>query len=185
MFPPMTGFKFTKKDYILYLLNRIEPEKSDRYKLNKVAFFVEFCFIHNTNQELTNVSYAGIDKGPIIDGYKALLEDMASEGLVKLVGYRVMPLAKPTVEVPDHIRLYIDPLITKYTSLTNGELINLAHSTDSYQITTKAEKEMGNVINKELAHLETFFDDEVEEDIAEDNLPPIQENKLEDYAFGQ
>ncbi|MAF20730.1 MAG: hypothetical protein CMI55_03545 [Parcubacteria group bacterium] len=40
---------FKKEDYILYILNNLEPEKSDKIRLNKVAFFVEFAFVHHNS----------------------------------------------------------------------------------------------------------------------------------------
>jgi hypothetical protein len=59
--------KLNIEDYILYILNKLEPRKSDKIRLNKLAFFVEFAFLHRFNIPLSNVEYAGIDLGPVID----------------------------------------------------------------------------------------------------------------------
>ena len=49
----MNDFKFKIEDYILYILSKIEPAKSDKIRLNKVAFFVEFAYMFKKQKELS------------------------------------------------------------------------------------------------------------------------------------
>ena len=65
--------KLTIEDFILYILNKLEPEKSDKIRLNKLAFFTEFAFLHRFNQPLSNAEYAGISLGPVIDNYDTIM----------------------------------------------------------------------------------------------------------------
>lgn len=178
-------FKFNERDYLLYLLQHIKPSKSDKIKLNKVAFFVEFGYLHKTGHELSDASYAGINRGPVVDNYSDILEGMEKNELLQIENYRIIGLKEPGTEVPEEVSEIIDPLIEKYSNLSNGELIALSHATDSYLITTNNEKEMGNIIEKDLAALETFFEGDLrQEEIKEDNLPSIQKDNLVGYEFG-
>lgn len=182
----MGDFKFTKKDFILYLLARIEPKRADLVCLNKLAFFTEFYFKYKTGNELSESNYAAIDYGPVIDRYRDCLVEMETEGLVKLSEYKVSLCSSDDLDVPEEIQNLIDPIIEKYTQLNNRELISLSHDTDSYKITTDNEKVMGNMIDKDLASLETFFDseelDEYSEKELDELLPDIDLKDLEKKA---
>ena len=176
-------FSLNVEDYILYILNNLEPEKSDKIRLNKIAFFVEFAYIFYNEKPLSNANYAAIDNGPIIDRYTSILEKMQKKKKVKIDEYIIRPLKSPTITIPEEISLFIDSMIEKYSPLTNRELIGLSHSTDSYKITTDNGKVMGNIIDKDLALLETFFseDEGSEIQVEEDALPVIDEKKLVRY----
>lgn len=171
------------KDYILYILNRLEPEKSDKIKLNKVAFFVEFAFFFFKGKPLSRAQYAAIDAGAVIDSYNSILKEMQKEKKITIDGHIVRPLKSPNTTIPEEVSSFINPLIKKYSLLSNTELINLSHSTDSYKITTNNGKVMGKIINKELAFLETFFcdDETIEKPIDENKLPVIDKEKLIRY----
>jgi len=177
---------FRKEDYILYILNNLEPEKSDKIRLNKFAFFVEFAFIHHNERPLSSVKYAAINKGAVIDDYDLILKKMAKNKKIKIDGYIVRPLKSPNTQLPEEISNFLDFYIKKYSLFTNEELINLSHSTDSYKITTKNEKVMGRIIDKKLAVLETFFDEGIKYDenqINESKLPIIDKGGLTRYEF--
>ncbi len=179
-------FKLNKEDYILYILNKLEPEKSDKIKLNKIAFFVEFAYFLKFKHDLSDTEYAAINMGPIIDGYELILKDMQKRRLVKVDGYIVRPLESPKIDISDDERIFIDGLINRYSKFRNNELIALSHATDTYKITTDNERQMGNKINKKLALLETFLaDSDGEEDnllFSEDELPKINRSQLIQYA---
>ena len=64
-----TAQQLTTEDLILHILNKLEPEKSDKIRLNKLAFFTEFAFLHRFNKPLSNAEYASIDLGPVIWNY--------------------------------------------------------------------------------------------------------------------
>lgn len=182
----MSDFKFTKKDFILYLLARIEPKRADLVCLNKLAFFTEFYFKYKTGNDLSNSNYAAIDYGPVINHYRECLTEMETEGLIKLNKYKVSLCSSSSLNVPEEVQNMIDPIIEKYTQLNNRELISLSHDTDSYKITTDNEKVMGNMIDKDLASLETFFDSEELAEYSEDELdellPDIDLNDLKKKA---
>lgn len=169
----MSDFKFTKKDFILYLLARIEPKRADLMCLNKLAFFTEFYFKYKTGRDLSDSSYAAIDYGPVINRYRDCLTEMEGEGLVKLNKYKISLCSIAEADVPEEIQDLIDPIIEKYAQLNNSELISLSHDTDSYKITTDNEKVMGNMIDKNLASLETFFDSEELSEYSEDELDEL------------
>ena len=175
--------KLNKEDFILYILNKLEPEKSGKLILNKIAFFVEFAFLQKYNQDLSSAEYAAINHGPVIDGYDEILKDMEKKKLIKIDGYMVRPLNFPKIEISDEQREFIDRVIEKYSSLSGSELRGLSHQTDSYKITTDNEKVMGKRINKKLAMLETFLiEDEVDDTSLESELPKINRSELIQYA---
>jgi hypothetical protein len=174
---------FNTEDYILYILNRLEPDKSDKIKLNKIAFFVEFAYFFNKEKALSDAQYAAIDKGAVIDSYDLILKKMQKEKKITIDGYIIRPLQFPKIDVPEDASLFIDPLIKKYSSLNNNELIGLSHDTDSWKITTNNEQIMGNIIDKKLAFLETFFceNEADEKTINENKLPIVDRGKLIEY----
>lgn len=179
------SFLFKIEDYILYILNRLKPEKSDKIKLNKVAFFVEFAYLFFKGKPLSKAQYAAIDNGAVIDSYDPILKKMQKEKKITIDGYIVRPLKSPDATIPEEISSFLDPLIQKYALLDNSVLINLSHSTDSYKITTDNEKIMGRIIDKNLAPLETFFDEDkvVECEIDENKLPVVDKKKLVRYGI--
>ena len=178
------NFIFNTKDFILYILNRIEPTRSDKIRLNKMAFFVEFAYIFYNNKNLSNIKYAAINKGPVIDGYDILLKEMEKEKLISINKFMLRPLVNSRTDVPTDIANFIESIIDKYSKLSRSELISLSHNTDSYKITTDNEKKMGNIINKKLASLEVFFsDDNNEEEINEKDLPVFDKTKLVEYEL--
>jgi len=179
------SFLFKIEDYILYILNRLKPEKSDKIKLNKVAFFVEFAYLFFKGKPLSKAQYAAIDNGAVIDSYDPILKKMQKEKKITIDGYIVRPLKSPDATIPEEISSFLDPLIQKYALLDNSVLINLSHSTDSYKITTDNEKIMGRIIDKNLAPLETFFceNEVVECEIDENKLPVVDKKKLVRYGI--
>ena len=177
-------FIFNTKDFILYILNRIEPTKSDKIRLNKIAFFVEFAYIFYNNKNLSNINYAAINNGPVIDGYDMILREMSKEKLIAINGFVLRPLTNSEADVPSDVASFIESIIDKYSKLSQSELIALSHDTDSYKITTNNEKQMGNIINKKLAVLEAFFcNDEGDQEINENNLPAFDKSKLVEYEL--
>ena len=173
------------EDFILYILNKLEPEKSDKIRLNKLAFFAEFAFLNKFNHPLSTAEYAGIDKGPVINNYDTILKEMQRKNLIKVDGYKIRPLVSPSPAsqlLPEQ-SAFVDSIIDKYSALSNDELIVISHLTDSYKITTKDEKIMGEKIDKKLALLETFLlDDETEKSVNEDELPTVDRSQLIPYA---
>ena len=176
-------FSFNTEDYILYILNNLEPEKSDKIRLNKIAFFVEFAYLFHNEKPLSEVDYAAINNGPIINDYDLILKVMKAKKKITLDGYTIRPLKSPDQKVPEVISSFLNPLIEKYSLWSNSELISLSHSTDSYKITTGNGKVMGKIIDKNLAALETFFDEDINnEQIDELSLPIFKTEKLVKYG---
>lgn len=182
----MGDFKFNQKDYIVYLLGRIEPKRADLMCLNKLAFLTEFYFKYKTGKELSDAQYAAIDHGPVINDYKSVLQEMQSDGLLKLDDYKISLCSYENLDVPEEVQKIIDPVIEKYAQLNNSELRSLSHETDSYKISSDNEKIMGNVIDKKLALLETFFDQEefieYTEDQLEEMLPDVDSEEIKRKA---
>ena len=175
--------QLNKEDFVLYILNRVEPNKNDKIRLNKLAFFVEFAYLLNFGDSLSNTEYAAIDMGPVIDGYDALLKDMQKRKLITVDGYIIRPLKSPSKKISQEASSFIDGVIDKYSRLTKSELIGLSHLTDAYKITTDNERVMGNIINKKLALLETFLvDSENGEGFCEDELPEVDRAQLVSYV---
>ena len=177
----MNNTILTTEDFILYLLKKVESGKLDKIRLNKLAFFVEFGYLFRTQKPLSAANYAGIDNGPVIDGYAQVLEKMEKSKKIFMDGYKIRPLADPKTNIAEGVKSIIDPLISKYSQLTTKELISLSHATDSYKITTNNEKNMGKRIDKELAALETFFVESETEDGELLDLPKIDRSKLIPY----
>ncbi|MBP9702081.1 DUF4065 domain-containing protein [Candidatus Woesebacteria bacterium] len=175
--------KLSTRDYILYLLNKIELAKVGKIRLNKLAFFVEFGYIYKTGKQLSETEYAGINLGPVINDYRKILAQMEKDGDVKMEGDRIVPLKNSNL-IPDEVRVVIDPLIARFDAQPDRLLVSMSHATDAYKITTIDEKVMGKIIDKSLAPLETAFFDE--KTIVEDlqDLPSINRNKLVPYEFG-
>lgn len=177
---------FDQEDFILYILNKIEPKNSTKIKLNKIAFFTEFGFLYRENKQLSNADYAGINYGPIIDNYAKLLVKMSTSKKITVDGITVRPLIGPSKQPPEWVSQLIDPLIEKYSNLSTNEIVTLSHETDSYKITTMNEQIMGNIIDKDLAQLETFYSDEltIDELDTSSSLPQVNSQNLETYVLG-
>ena len=171
----------TTDDLIHYLLNKVEPGKIDLLRLNKLAFFVEFGYMFKTQNPLSEARYAGITNGPAIDGYTKVLDRMQEQKKLIVSGHSIRPLQDPSVRIPDSVSNVIDPLIQKYSQFTTAELINLSHDTDSYKITTNNETKMGNLIDKNLAFLETFFGEEGSSSEEMPDLPKVDKSTLVPY----
>jgi len=177
------GFSFNTEDYILYILNNLEPEKSDKIRLNKIAFFVEFAYLFHNEKPLSEVDYAAINNGPVINDYDLILKLMQNKKKITIDGNTIRPLKSPDQKVPETVSSFLGPLIEKYSLWSSSELISLSHLTDSYKITTGNGKVMGQIIDKHLAILETFFDeDKNNEQIDEFSLPVIKNEKLVKYG---
>ncbi len=179
----------SKEDFIHYILNNLEPEKSTRFFLNKLAFLVEFAYMYYNQgeKELTDAQYAAIKHGPVIDGYKELLEDMSTRGLIKLDGDKdIRLLSTKEIKVPEDVAVLAKGLIKKYSPLSFEELKAITHETDSYKITTNNEADIeGKIIDKNLAVLETFFDDTKGGDLLDEaSLPDVDKGRLVPYEFG-
>lgn len=176
-----------KESYILYLLNHLEPNRSDLYYLNKIAFLIEFAYKYFNNKDLSDAQYAAIDLGPVIDQYKDTLKKMQKSKLIKLDGYKVRLIDSKKIEIPEEIKRFTLPLIKKYSQMSLGELKILTHSMDSYQITTDGEKKenIGKIIDKDLAYLETSFFEENQDEEEEDDvdLPSVDFKKISRYEF--
>lgn len=181
----MNNIMLTTEDFILYLLKKVEPGKIDLLRLNKLAFFVEFGYIFKTKSPLSAARYAGINAGPAIDGYTMVLDRMQKQKKLVVSGHNIRPLQDPSVEVPDSVSNVIDPLIQKYSQFSTAELIHLSHDTDSYKITTNNETEMGKLIDKDLAFLETFFGEEGADSEEVPDLPKLDKSQLVPYETRQ
>ncbi len=184
----MSKPELKKEDYILYILDHLEPGKSDFWCLNKIAFLVEFAYFYFNEKPLSDAKYAAIDHGPVIDKYKETFTAMEKKGLIKTDGYRIRLVGTESVRVSEDLADFMNPLIQKYSQLTQGELKALTHATDSYMITTNNEKFMGNIIDKNLARLETFFEEDiaqnaVEQERDEIDLPRVDFSKLKKYEL--
>lgn len=172
-------------DFILYLLNKMELAKVGKIRLNKLAFFVEFGYIFKTKKPLSETQFAGIDLGPVINDYRKILQSMEQNGDIKIDGNRIIPLKMSSVEIPDEVKTVIDPLIEKFSAQTDRMLVGLSHLTDSYKITTNNEKLMGKIIDKDLALLESFYDDApTTDELDQSKLPWVDTNRLVPYEFG-
>lgn len=157
----MSKIIFPKKEYVLYLLNRIEPTKSGKAMLNKMAFLVEFAYIYfNKGVPLSDAEYAAIDHGSVIDGYKNLFLEMEKDKLIKIDGNIIRPLRDSNIKLDNEQKKEIDGYINELSSANGWTALRaLNHSMDSYLITTNNEKTMGNIIDKKLALLETFYEE--------------------------
>lgn len=171
------------RDFILYLLNKIELAKVGKIRLNKLAFFVEFGYLFKTGKPLSKTQYAGIDLGPAINNYRDILAKMVKDGDIKIQGNRIVPL-RLSSQLPPSITSIIDPLIKRFDLQPDSMLVSLSHATDAYKITTDNETKMGRIINKNLASLETalFDEDVMTDEIAK--LPMVDKTRLVPYEFG-
>jgi uncharacterized phage-associated protein len=181
MSPTLT---LTAEQYILYILNRLQPERSDLRMVNKIAFLVEFAYLYFKEKELSKAKYAAIDHGPVIDDYKLILSGMEKKGLIKLDGYKIRLVDSAPMDVSKELDDFASPLIAKYSQMNANELRALTHSMDSYLITTRNEKVMGKKIDKDLAALETIFEPEEATPSPEVDLPNVDFNKLVSYELG-
>ena len=184
-----TDFQFNTEDYVLYILKKIPYEKSTPLVINKIAFLTEFAYKFKTFKDLTDIEYAAIDYGPVINNYKKLFKKMSNEGKIEYIGEKhLSPKQDPQTETPEHIKAVIDQLIEHYSRMDVGELITLTHKTDSYIITTEGQKKiMSNIIDKDLTHLDTiiFGGNELESlpEVDLDALPVINKAELVKYEF--
>ncbi len=174
-----------KETYVLYLLNNLSS-KTDKYRVNKIAFLTEFAYIYKNNIPLSEIQYAAIDKGPVIDEYKSLFKKMEKAGKIKVDRIYVRPLKDADMRgVSPAMIKQLDELIEKFSKFDTNSLIALTHALDSYIITTKNEKVMGNIIDKSLANLDIYFDENLdkyqENQIPQNQLPELNREDLVEY----
>ncbi len=177
--------QLNKETYVLYLLNKLDA-RIDKYRINKIAFLIEFAYIYKNHKELTDAEYAAIQKGPVINDYKILFENMEKKGLLKIDKFVIRPLKDADVNgLNPEILQFIDKMASKFNELSTNDLIALTHSLDSYVITTQKEQVIGKVIDKSLANLDIYFDDNLDKyqdnQIPTDQLPQIDRTKLVKY----
>lgn len=182
------GTILNQEDYILYILNNLEPTKSDKFYVNKLAFLIEFAYLFSQKGEkqLSNLNYAALPYGPCINDYADLFASMQQKGLISINKNSLRVLTDKRIEVPEEVSVIALPLIKKYSGLTFNELSAITHQTDSYKITSKNGTVIGNTINKSLAELESFYGYEVDEQtqFSEAQLPKVDRTKLVKYEFG-
>lgn len=174
-----------KETYVLYLLNKLSS-KADKYRVNKIAFLTEFAYIYKNNTPLSEIEYAAIDKGPVIDEYKLLFKKMEKAGQIKIDKIFLRPLKDADVsDVSPEIIQQLDDLIEKFNKFDTNSLIALTHSFDSYIITTQNERVMGKIIDKSLANLDIYFDDNLDKyqdnQILTNQLPKLNREDLVKY----
>lgn len=181
-----TSSLLKKETYVLYLVNKLSS-KADKYRVNKIAFLTEFAYIYKNHVPLSEVEYAAIDKGPVINDYKLLFEQMEKKGLLSVDRISVRPLKDADISgVSVKVINEIDELIERFNKLDTNALIALTHTFDSYQITSKNEKVMGRIIDKALANLDIYFDDKLDEyqsnQIPVNKLPKLNRADLVEYG---
>ncbi|MBI3627691.1 MAG: DUF4065 domain-containing protein [Candidatus Sungbacteria bacterium] len=175
--------RLNTEKYILYILNHLPPGKSTLFYLNKIAFLVEFSYRYFNEKDLSTAHYAAITYGPVIDDYELILKSMQKKGLIKIQGNNIRVVTTEEVKLPREVDAFAMPLIQKYSSLSWPELKAITHDMDSYKITTDNEKFRGRRIDKDLASLETFFDNGQNSD-EPTKLPSFDRKNLVDYEFG-
>lgn len=183
-----SNFQFNTEDLILYVLGKIPPEKATKMFVNKIAFLAEFSYKFRTWKELSHAQYAAIDHGPVIDNYKKLFTQMQKDKKLYVHGHMVVGLTQQSAQVPEEIKTIIDPVIEYYSHLRASDLRAITHQLDSYIITSKNGSVKGNIIDKDLAHLDILFADkdidlDEESDIDPEKLPVFDHSKLKPYEF--
>ncbi len=148
------------EDLLLFILSNSNPNMGIK-KLNKLAFFLEFTYIFEHDKKLTNVQYAAIPMGPVINDYKVLIKKMVKGGKIKknemtndnLEDY--LPLVKSKEFTPE-IKGFLLTVLNRYKDLNPKQLEDLTHGLDSYNITIHENAgEMGKIIDKDLALLDS------------------------------
>ena len=174
----MGNYRFTTEDFILYILNYVEPGKSTFMTVNKLAFLLEFFYLYNTEgKELSDAKYAAINHGAVIDNYKDVFAGMEQKGLVQITDHHLRVLADAP-RIPSDVKEKIDPVLRRFSQYDSSALRALTHKMDSYLITSKNERVMGKVIKKDLASLETFF-----EELNDSETSSVQEGEMVDLPL--
>ncbi len=147
------------EELILFILEHSRPNMGIK-KLNKLAYFLEFSYIFEFQKPLTNVEYAAINMGPVLNDYKDIIKKMlkkrkiyknaeADEGLEDY-----LPLKKPN-KLDTNLAAFLQQVLERYEKLSPKQLEDLSHGLDSYNITVhENKKKMGGTIDKDLGLLD-------------------------------
>ena len=69
---------------VLYLLRRCFPEQPGLTVLLKMLYFEDYEHYRHHLSPITGADYVALERGPVVDGYKALFDEMTEKGLVTL-----------------------------------------------------------------------------------------------------
>lgn len=146
-------------DLVLLILNGCPPNSVGLKKLNKLAFLLEWSYIFDTGDELTDAKFVALPMGPVIDDYKNILKKMEQKKLIlqnpneqNYINY--LPLIKAKID--SEKEFFLLSILKKYFNLSGSELELFTHSLASYTLTLEDNKNRyGCTIEKYLACLES------------------------------
>ena len=146
--------KLDIKELILFILHHC-PLDTGLKKLNKLAFLLEWSYIFDRGQELTNAQFAAIQMGPVIDDYKNILMQMQTDNLVIKNNHQHTHIYTPKrpANIPIESREFLVNILNKYKDLTGTQLEHFTHELASYAYTVR-NNQYGKIIDKSLACLE-------------------------------
>ena len=123
---------------VLYLLRRCFPEKPGLTSLLKMLFYADYEHYRQFLSPITGAQYVALERGPVIDGYKELFEQMTEEGIVTLfeatnLGYQEKTLQYRPGREPD-VRVFseterdvLDWVVRKHGSETGKAMSEKTH----------------------------------------------------------
>lgn len=150
--------EITIQELILFVLENCKSNMGVK-KLNKLAYLLEFSYIFEFEQALTDADFAAINMGPVINNYKDVLDQMKKKKQICINGQAnngvtdYLPLKRAKIEGP--LNTFLQTVLRKYKELNPKQLEDLTHGLDSYNITVYENGgQMGAVIDKDLGLLD-------------------------------
>lgn len=132
----MNRLKF--ENAVLYLLRHSFPEQPGLTSLLKMLYFADHEHYRQFLSPITGARYVALERGPVVDGYKDLFEQMTNDGVLELFEATVLgrkekkqeyrPLAEPDVSVFSSTELKVlDSVARQYGSETGTALSEKTH----------------------------------------------------------
>ncbi len=121
---------------VLYLLRRCFPVQPGLTSLLKMLYFADYEHYRQFLSPITGVEYVALERGPVVDGYKELFEQMTTKGIVSLFEATILGRSEKRLEY----RPEIEPDVTVFSSTELGVLDSVAHQYRTETGTALSEK---------------------------------------------
>ena len=134
-------------------------------KINKLAFLLEWSYIFDTGEYLTDSDFAILPMGPVINNYKEIVKKMGKEKMIAKntannADKEAYLFTGDNLKIDSKIENFLLKVLKKYKELSTSDLIQYTHSLESFAIAKHNYQKnktnyQGKIIDKNLAYLDS------------------------------
>ena len=165
------------KNLVLFILSSEDYSDEGIKKLNKILYFIDFYFYREHEKFISGVDYAKAGRGPIINDYKLIFNQLCKDGVLekKGGGWPIMYEPKMKADItkfsPEELD-HVHKLLRRYGKLSSADLESISHDQQPWVLTEND----GDIIDPELALL-------VSDDTGSDEVEVVNK-ELKDELIG-